>query len=631
MKAYAVMVRKTGLVGGTENRMRLPGLLTRVAVIAFAVTVAAAMSTSATPVRFQRGQGAVPATAASAATRLCDGYAQCSLLPYTTHGYQNNSSKSYWGMDQGNECTNYAAFVESTVYGVATPDYSLGNGGDWATSAAKHGVIVNTTPIVGSVAEWNDHDYKMGSDGHVAIVEQVGPDDSYIVVSQQNIISDTNSYDWEKIDAGAPAKEWEPWPDNFIHFTAWLSGSLIFPPGATAVQFDSIACPSKGTCVVVGSYNDAKSYRQGIIETLSDGKWRETKAPFPVKTSGNPAALLAAVSCASATYCVAVGEFGVPSAGLVEILSGNPSTWKPKPYETGDPLSSVACGAVGACVALSDINSSGAGNIIETLSNGEWKPTQATPPRGIQPADVGLDAVTCLNSHFCAAAGDVILPNKNETQGLVETLSGSSWVPFVAATQQTDVPLTSITCASTSLCAAAGIGADSSADNSSGDWGNVLATFSKGHLSDEVAPLPRGMYVRQPLGPPAIACAPVSPCIAGMMYYDSRGGREALVDTLSAKGWTPTQVPIPLPAYANVAISGNSAACATSNYCVLVGAYGVAPFIDIWSQGHWATVEAEQAPGGGFPLNGLNMVSCPTAGWCVAIGATGFVEQAPGD
>ena len=93
------------------------------------------------------------------------------------------------------------------------PDYNLGNGGDWATTA-KH-VTVNTTPTVGSVAEWNDNDYDMGSDGHVGIVEQVGPDDSYIWVSQQNIGSDTDGhYDWEKIDAGEPAKTWEPWPET---------------------------------------------------------------------------------------------------------------------------------------------------------------------------------------------------------------------------------------------------------------------------------------------------------------------------------------------------------------------------------------------------------------------------------
>jgi surface antigen len=130
-------------------------------------------------------------------------------------------------MDAGNQCTNYAAYVESTVYRVARPNYNLGNGGDWATNARNHGVLVNAIPSVGSVAEWNAGDYGMGPDGHVAVVEQVGPNDSYIVVSQQNITSDTNGYDWEKINAGAPSNSWEPWPDNFIHFAGSGTPPLI--------------------------------------------------------------------------------------------------------------------------------------------------------------------------------------------------------------------------------------------------------------------------------------------------------------------------------------------------------------------------------------------------------------------
>jgi surface antigen len=130
-------------------------------------------------------------------------------------------------MDTGNECTNYAAYVESTVYRVATPSYNLGNGGDWANNARNHGVLVNAIPSVGSVAEWNAGDYGMGKFGHVAVVEQVGPNDSYIVVSQQNIESDTNGYDWERINAGAPPNTWEPWPDNFIHFAGSGAPPLI--------------------------------------------------------------------------------------------------------------------------------------------------------------------------------------------------------------------------------------------------------------------------------------------------------------------------------------------------------------------------------------------------------------------
>ena len=55
-------------------------------------------------------------------------------------------------MYPGDNCTNYVAFVESTVYGVSTPTYDLGNGYTWASAAANNGVLVNHTPTVGSVA-----------------------------------------------------------------------------------------------------------------------------------------------------------------------------------------------------------------------------------------------------------------------------------------------------------------------------------------------------------------------------------------------------------------------------------------------------------------------------------------------
>lgn len=155
--------------------------------------------------------------------RLCNGYTACGTNGYTTHGYQSHSSTSYWNMDTGDECTNYAAYVESAVYKVPKPTYNLGNANTWAKNAHAHGVKVDHTPSVGAVAQWNGptsgHPEKgISSAGHVAVVEQVGPNNSYIVISQQDISSDTNGYDWQIIYAGVPSTQYEPWPDNFIHF-----------------------------------------------------------------------------------------------------------------------------------------------------------------------------------------------------------------------------------------------------------------------------------------------------------------------------------------------------------------------------------------------------------------------------
>jgi len=177
---------------------------------------------------------------------LCEGWAGdgvpgetdlCTSAPYTTHNFQNEYYKSYWGMPPDQDtapngvwanCTNYVAFVESTVYGVPAPKPALPvNATDWAKGAQKDGFTVNQTPTVGSVAQWyaGDNSPVIGDDGHVAIVEQVGPDDSYIVVSQDNWHSDTDYYGWAKILNAADTPGAEPWPDNFIHFVSGGHGA----------------------------------------------------------------------------------------------------------------------------------------------------------------------------------------------------------------------------------------------------------------------------------------------------------------------------------------------------------------------------------------------------------------------
>ena len=127
----------------------------------------------------------------------------------------------------GANCTNYVAFVESTAYGVATPKLRV-NAKDWAADAQADGFAVNQTPTVGSVAQWGagDNNGVIGTDGHVAIVEQVGPGDSYIVVSQDNWHTDTDYYGWAKIVNEPDTPGAEPWPGNFIHFVSKGLGAI---------------------------------------------------------------------------------------------------------------------------------------------------------------------------------------------------------------------------------------------------------------------------------------------------------------------------------------------------------------------------------------------------------------------
>jgi CHAP domain len=184
-------------------------------------------------------------------TRVCDGYAACTAAGFPAHGYGAHAESSYWLMSAGDECTNYAAYVEQTVYGVPAPGYILGDGGSWAMTAAAHGVAVDHTPTVGAVAEWDDGTDGIGGPGHVAVVEavgRVGERIDWVDISQQHIDSDTDGYDWERIYARSSSSTWEPWPSHFIHFAgrptnAWLLGMY----GGRLFQMrESLALASRG-------------------------------------------------------------------------------------------------------------------------------------------------------------------------------------------------------------------------------------------------------------------------------------------------------------------------------------------------------------------------------------------------
>jgi CHAP domain len=159
--------------------------------------------------------------AQAAGTRVCDGYAACTAAGFPSHDYDGHAESSYWLMSAGDECTNYAAYVEQTEYGVAAPTYILGDGGSWATTASAHGVAVDHTPTIGAVAEWDDGTAGIGGPGHVGVVEavgRVGDRITWIDISQQHIDSDADGYDWERIYPHSSPSTWEPWPSNFIHF-----------------------------------------------------------------------------------------------------------------------------------------------------------------------------------------------------------------------------------------------------------------------------------------------------------------------------------------------------------------------------------------------------------------------------
>src|SRR5579862_852958 len=141
----------------------------------------------------------------------------------------------------------------------------------------------------------------------------------------------------------------------------WIPLVLPVPTGSSAASLGAVSCTSATSCIAVGTtivpgVGGAGVNADSAIWTLSGSTWSDAPAP---DVSGANLASLNGISCVSPTWCVAVGEYRSNTSGvngpLVETLSG--STWSatavPAPAGGVEPyLTSVSCSSVASCVAV---------------------------------------------------------------------------------------------------------------------------------------------------------------------------------------------------------------------------------------------------------------------------------------
>jgi hypothetical protein len=325
-----------------------------------------------------------------------------------------------------------------------------------------------------------------------------------------------------------------------------------------------VSCAGAGSCVVAGSYFDTTRVDQGLLETLSDGKWTATKAPLPAaaRSYGKPGVALSSVSCVSVGRCFVVGSYGDPlgpsEQGLLETLSDGKwtATEAPLPADANRSLTAalgtVSCASAGSCVAAGFYNATsviGQG-LLETLSDGKWTATKAPLP-----ADANREFVASLGQVSCAVAGSCVavgLYNYNPGpktgnwlgQGLLETLSDGTWtatkapLPADASSYSSTTPpganLYSVSCAGAGSCVAVG-----AYDLFGSDLGQgLLETLSDGKWTAIKAPVPAGGNVAALF---SVSCSENGSCAAAGSYA-GEGNSQDFLEALSG-GTSPTGPP----------------------------------------------------------------------------------------
>jgi hypothetical protein len=205
----------------------------------------------------------------------------------------------------------------------------------------------------------------------------------------------------------------------------WSAG-----PSAPLTKVVSMSCPVATMCAAVDLGGD--------VAIFDGSNWSTPQHVLPPTTPGQPADAIA-VSCASATMCVIIGEAnnGNTDGGWTSTYTG--STWTAPIPSMGQRWTAVSCVAgAGFCMAV------GRGGVVSTWSGAAWT---ALPTIGDQPLVEGVS---------CASAIDCVLLEGNQ----VRVFDGTGWSP---AHQIADVAypeqLTAIACASAHACVVVSSGA----------------------------------------------------------------------------------------------------------------------------------------------------------------------------
>jgi hypothetical protein len=321
---------------------------------------------------------------------------------------------------------------------------------------------------------------------------------------------------------------------------------------ADQASLNGVSCPSEKLCVAVGALDTVAVSRS---PTGGRNSWRVSYPTYaqpkqscleeegvPPASCSFPRGSLDGVSCATESFCVAVGYEGSiyvsadPTAGSWSI--GSPYKGPGAPHLTG-----VSCPSASLCVAVSGGNGSAGGRVFTTTSPtaGQWQSDQL----GGSP---DLRAVSCATTSVCVAVakGGRIFVSADPTGG------AGSWREVGSPTQR---DLEGVSCVMAFLCA-------------TGDGGGNILTSTDQAGSDFTEANAGGLV--QITG---VTCPTTTNCVA----VDNNG--DVLTSTNPEGGPTAWIFENLVPFEAESSDHGQfvknalwGASCPSTSLCVLVGA-----------------------------------------------------------
>ena len=214
-----------------------------------------------------------------------------------------------------------------------------------------------------------------------------------------------------------------------------------------------VSCTSATFCMADGEYypNGGAIY-QTLIEEWNGTTWSVLSSPNTSSTESNG---LTGMSCTSLTFCMATGNYSNGTHVQTLIEEWNGTSWaivsSPNPSTTQDVfLYGVSCTSATFCMTAGIYNSNMT-PVIEKWNGTSWTLVSAPNPS----ADSELWGVSCTSATFCVATGFTLKTKHFQT--LIEKWNGTSWV--VASSPNASIfdnELYGVDCTSATFCMAVG-------------------------------------------------------------------------------------------------------------------------------------------------------------------------------
>jgi hypothetical protein len=312
-------------------------------------------------------------------------------------------------------------------------------------------------------------------------------------------------------------------PAAAVTASGWSIQPTPNPTGVSYSILNGVSCASASACTAVGDYGDGTS-DVTLAEGWSGSTWSIQPTPNP---TGGSNVVLSGVSCTSASACTAVGSSynGTTTVTLAERWNGTTWSIQHTPNPAGASftfLYGVSCASASSCTAVGDSSSSTTNVPLAEHWNGTTWSIQH-PPNPAGSAGSALAGVSCASASACNAVGDYNNGTTNVT--LAEHWNGTKWSIKHTANPAggSSIVLSGVSCASASACTAAG-------SYNNGTRSVTLAERWNGTgWSIQHTPNPTGAPVSLLNG---VSCTSASACTAAGGYNNGTAG------VTLAEGWT---------------------------------------------------------------------------------------------